>query len=309
MPAERNYSVSERECLAVVLVVQILRPYLEGNPFVLYTDHAALRWMFTISNANTRLARWRIRLLGFDFQVKYRKGAENTVADTISRLPTFGHTETPPDLNIPCLLIDEHMKEPSSSHLVRRFVDSGSWSVENWDPDYNEADERRTLITEPKKGDDFCVEEGVGVHTVEQKSVTAITVDEIGEAQLNDPKCKEARRRIEADETTQYKEDERGLIVKVADIDETIQILLPLNLRQRVLYLLHYTFLAGHPGITKQFYTMRKTFYWPSMPADVRKVSQNCHVCAQERKKLRTHSAALKVFPRNTLWNSWPSIC
>ena len=137
----------------------------------------------------------------------------------------------------------------------------------------------------------------MGVHTVEKKSVTAITVDEIREAQLNDPECTEARRRIIVGEKTPYKEDERGLIVRVADIDGAVQILVPLALRQRVLYLSHYTPLAGHPGITKQFYTMRQNFYWPSMSADVRKVSQNCDVCAQERIKLRTHFAPLKLFP------------
>ena len=153
------------------------------------------------------------------------------------------------------------------------------------------------LVAQLKKSGDFCAEEGVGVHSVEQKSVSALTIDEIREAQLNDPECTDARRRMAVGEATPYKEDERGLIVRVADIDGTIQILVPLGLRQRVLYLSHYTPLAGHPGITKPFYTMRQTFYWPSMSADVRKVSQNCDVCAQERIKLRTHSAPLKLFP------------
>ena len=62
--------------------------------------------MFDLADASNRLARWRLRLLEFDFEVRYRKGCENTVADAISRLPTFGHTHIAPDLDIPCLAVE-----------------------------------------------------------------------------------------------------------------------------------------------------------------------------------------------------------
>ena len=55
----------------------------------------------------TRLMRWRLRLLEFDYEVHYVKGKSNLVADAISRLNTTGHTHTQADEDVPSFLLQE----------------------------------------------------------------------------------------------------------------------------------------------------------------------------------------------------------
>jgi len=56
---ERNYSTTQRECLAVVWASLLLRPYVEGTRFTVPTDHKALKWMLHMDSAHGRLARRR----------------------------------------------------------------------------------------------------------------------------------------------------------------------------------------------------------------------------------------------------------
>lgn len=84
--AERNYTVTKKECLAVVWVIQKLRPYLEGYEFTVITDHQSLKWLRTIESPSGRVARWNLALQQFDFDVVYRRGKWNKVADALSRL-------------------------------------------------------------------------------------------------------------------------------------------------------------------------------------------------------------------------------
>ena len=99
-PSKMNYSTGDRECLAIVSAVKLLRPCLERTHFDLYADHIALRWIMNMTDASSRLARWRPRLLEFDFKFQYKKGAKNTIADRISRLLTYGETAVEPEISL-----------------------------------------------------------------------------------------------------------------------------------------------------------------------------------------------------------------
>ncbi len=43
--AERNYSVTERECLAVLLAIKHFCPFLDGTHFTVVTNHSSLKWL------------------------------------------------------------------------------------------------------------------------------------------------------------------------------------------------------------------------------------------------------------------------
>ncbi|XP_026383901.1 uncharacterized protein LOC113279421 [Papaver somniferum] len=84
--AQINYSTTEKELLVIVFALEKFRSYLVGTKVVVFSDHAALRYLLTKKDAKPRLIRWILLLQEFNLQIKDKKGSENTVADHISRL-------------------------------------------------------------------------------------------------------------------------------------------------------------------------------------------------------------------------------
>jgi hypothetical protein len=99
--AERNYSATEREGLAVVWATKILRHQLVGTEFVIKTDHSSLSWLLTGASGdeNARITRWRLRLSDLHFTIVHRSGVSNKAADALSRLSTDGHTDAEESLD------------------------------------------------------------------------------------------------------------------------------------------------------------------------------------------------------------------
>ena len=84
--AQRNYSTTEKEFLAIVFVLEKFQSYLLGTKVIVYSNHAAIRYLITKKEEKPRLIRWILLLSEFDLEVKDKRGTKNRVADHLSCL-------------------------------------------------------------------------------------------------------------------------------------------------------------------------------------------------------------------------------
>ncbi|KAG9458303.1 hypothetical protein H6P81_002811 [Aristolochia fimbriata] len=69
-----NYTTTEKELMAVVFAFEKFRSYLIGSKVIVWTDHAALRYLFAKKDSKPRLIRWILPLQEFDIEIKDKKG-------------------------------------------------------------------------------------------------------------------------------------------------------------------------------------------------------------------------------------------
>lgn len=78
-------STYEKELMALVLAIQHWRPYLVGRRFTVRTDHRSLRHLLQQRITTPSQQNWVAKLMGYDFEVEYKPGRVNNVADAMSR--------------------------------------------------------------------------------------------------------------------------------------------------------------------------------------------------------------------------------
>ena len=88
MDDENNFTVTEQEMLAVVEALREWRCYLDGQVFIIVTDHKPNTFFEQQKSLSRRQARWAEELSRFNYHCVYRPGRKN-VADPISRNPLY----------------------------------------------------------------------------------------------------------------------------------------------------------------------------------------------------------------------------
>ncbi|GMF53805.1 unnamed protein product [Phytophthora fragariaefolia] len=88
--AEKNYPVHDKELLVMKYALVKFRVHLLGSkPFVIYTDRASLRTATQSPHLSQRMARWLSFFAEYNFEVKYKPGKQNDLADALSRRPDY----------------------------------------------------------------------------------------------------------------------------------------------------------------------------------------------------------------------------
>ncbi|XP_069150303.1 uncharacterized protein [Solanum lycopersicum] len=118
--AQKNYTVTDQELLAVVFDFKKFRSYLLVTTVIVYTDYSALRYLMAKKDLKLRLIRWVLLLEEFDFEVIDRKGTKNQVADQLSRLECEAMRESGDKTKIDDTFPDEHVS--CVDGLIRRCV-------------------------------------------------------------------------------------------------------------------------------------------------------------------------------------------
>lgn len=116
---EQNYSIAEKECLAVKYGLNHFYEYCFQRKITVVTDHHSLCSLLRTKNSkNLRIARWALEVQEADITVRYRKGSLHGNADCLSRLVPLSKPCTGYDSSL-CLNTVENKEQYDFRKVLR----------------------------------------------------------------------------------------------------------------------------------------------------------------------------------------------
>jgi len=254
--AEKNYFATEIEALGVVWAVTFLRSYLQGAEFMVRCDHRALLSALTRMGPNARFNRWRLRPSEHNNEIRHKPGKDHKVADALSRPPTEGLDTSSLYEDIPVLAVETR----ASDVLQEASPEEAPMGA---------LPAREIILGQAE--DAFC----------------QARLEELDSLSPPDPTW--SRQAF-------FFRDKNGLLCRRSMYGRKTQVVIPEALRKRLLIHQHQSVLAGHPGSTKMYNTLRWYVYWPTMVVDVNKHVERFPACAKNRLSERNHTTVMKLF-------------
>ena len=256
-PKNRALSTYEREMLAVIHAIKKWQPYLLGNHFIIRTDHHSLKYFLQNRATSPFQQKWVSKLLGFDYEIQYRKGSDNKAADALSRM--FAYSTT---------ILDNH---PTS--LVNS--DSSSVAIISVNPEVLGSE--LTTISYPYMSwlDDLR-------RNVEQDDWILAKSQTVLKTTSYSVPLKFLRYHF-ANGFLRYK--------------NRIVLSLTSSWRAKLFEEHHCTPSAGHAGFLKTYKQISRSFYWEGMKNNIKDMVAGCVVCQQNKYESLAPAGLLNPLP------------
>lgn len=270
---ERNYCVTRRELLAVVVYLKHFRQYLYGRKVKVRTDHAALRWLFQFKNPEGQLARWMEVVSEYDIQIEHRPGKKHGNADALSRRECKQCGR------------DEGTVDDQKSSMVQQVLPQ------------REDPKVRGVVVQPVLSSEVLREAQM------EDDIVGWVVKLKGRGE-NRPEWKDVSHLPKSHKA--YWSVWKQLVVKEgllyrqweSDTGDSVRLrlVLPKQFREEVLGELHGGQLSGHLGVHKTMAKVKYRYFWPGMSADIRSFLRSCDLCAKRKSPARKRRAPLQQY-------------
>ena len=256
--AERNYSVTELETLAVVCALTRFHSYLYGQSVTVVTDHAAVGAILETPNPSCKHARWWTKVYGTglkEVKIVYRAGRLNGSADTLSRDP---HGEAPSEG------VAEREVQVASVH---------SEAAREQDTSKQVPGEITDLLATPQqlvRNEDFAAEQKKDPDVKE-----IIDFMEREDLPMDDRRA----RRIALQRSVFVME--KGILFYLDPRQgHRKRAVVPGHLREQLLLEHHSSLMGGHFAVKKTYGALMRHWWWDGMYGDTQKFTTNCPQCA-----------------------------
>ena len=305
---EKRYSATDLECLALVEGIRNNHVYLAHKKFVAITDHNALQYLKNVKVTSGRLYRWALELQNYDFEVKHKPGAQNKVADALSRRSYEITTNPPAECSEEQMLLSI---EPGINIPTHTDKDSNK-KMPLLQVQFQYEDNKEPNISVP----DPIV------------SVCTISSSDLGNAQKECPDFKDIYRYLVDSElpagkahatkviaeSDQYIVD-NGILYhlyspRTRDIQKQQsvirQLVLPRNKRHEALQAYHDSLLGGgHFGFDRTYQSIRQKYYWPKMYKEILDYIEKCDKCQRIKNNSHARKAPLTNMPVVGKFERW----
>lgn len=298
----RNYCTTRKELLAVVKFCRQFRHYLLGRFFLIRSDHNSLVWLTRFKHLEGQLARFLEELSQYNFKLIHRKGTEHVNADSLSRIRD-------PLEKCDCYSAGQNLHDLpcGGCHYCTRA--HKQWARFNEDVD--------DVVPLAVRSVEALLPNPISEPQAVSNWVESLTSPELRKAQIEDPNIGIVINWLEHsyEPTTRelqltgpetralwltrdhLKLQEGILYYSWANLkDRSECLVVPQELRPRVLYYCHDSRGSGHLGQKKTLDRLKQRFYWYGMSKDSDIYVKQCSNCNKNKKGNRNPRSGLETY-------------
>jgi hypothetical protein len=298
--AEKNYNTREQEALAIVWSIQKLDEFLRGRKrFYVITDHSSLKWAAQGKGLRTRVNRWMSQLHNeYDFEIYYRKGIENRIADCLSRYPLQVHNLRALETYIHTLDSKTGSKTDEKTQSLRD-EDKKSDKKELKKEDKKVEVKEKALIEikkDDKKQDFIQIDQEIWRNELqldeELKEFVRYLMNDANPSMIAKTKRKKFK-----DLEGHYRIED-GILFHRSEVagQQVGAVVVPYKFREQVLNEFHRRPESGHLGFRKTLGAIRRCYFWPKMSQDIKRYCAACRQCRMNKMGKPHHQGLMGTF-------------